>query len=65
MPDYSSIIQEFTWQTLDKKPRYPRVKEFLDFWRRDIDAVIKEIQLCDSTGIMPSKYKRVDDIFRI
>ena len=48
MPDYHCIVQEFSWQTLDLSPRYPRIQRFLDYWRREIDAVIKEITISDS-----------------
>ncbi len=45
MPDYQDILQEFIWQTKDIVPEYPRVHKFLDFWHREIDAVISEIHL--------------------
>ena len=32
MPDYSNIIQEFTWQTGDISPTYPKVHNFLYYW---------------------------------
>lgn len=48
LPDYSGLVSEFIWQTLDEKPRYPRVHRFLDFWHHEIDAVIKEVTICDS-----------------
>lgn len=47
LPDYHDLIQEFLWQTLDQRPRYPRVQRFLDHWRREIDAVIKEIEISE------------------
>jgi uncharacterized protein Usg len=47
LPDYHDILQEFLWQTMDLRPRYPRVQRFLDHWRREIDAVIKEIDICE------------------
>lgn len=47
MPDYQSIINEFVWQTLDIGPKYPRISKFLDFWKREIDAVIKEVIISD------------------
>ena len=45
MPDYTSILQEFHWQTLDVHPFYPRVNRFLDHWRKNIDAVIADIEM--------------------
>ena len=50
LPDYHNIVQEFVWQTRDLRPRYPRVQRFLDYWRREIDAVIKEIVICESVS---------------
>lgn len=45
MPDYTDIIQEFMWQTNDYAPDLPRVHKFLNFWKSDIDAVIKEVSV--------------------
>ena len=45
MPDYTSILQEFQWQTLDVHPFYPRVNRFLSHWRKNIDAVIADIEM--------------------
>ena len=65
MPDHQHIIQEFLWQTMDLKPKYPRIKEFLKFWQEEIDAKIKEIQIGEENSLQPSKYKNVEQIFRI
>ena len=32
MPDYQNILQRFVWQTMDTKPKYPRVHKFLNHW---------------------------------
>ena len=48
MPDYENILQQFIWQTMDVKPKYPRVYRFLDYWHNNIDAVVNEIEICDS-----------------
>ena len=45
MPDAPSLIQSFMWQTLDIAPDYPRVHQFLEFWRREIDAVIHSVNV--------------------
>ena len=47
MPDYENILQQFIWQTLDIKPKYPRIKRFLDHWHNNIDAIVSEIQICE------------------
>ena len=43
MPDYNNILQEFIWQTDDYIPKLPRVHKFLNFWYKEVDAVISEV----------------------
>ncbi|MGA1047163.1 MAG: hypothetical protein ACO3UU_04080 [Minisyncoccia bacterium] len=62
MPDYRDIIQEFMWQTMDIKPKYPRVNKFLNYWKENIEAVIADIEMIETEKI--SKYKSVEDIFK-
>ena len=45
MPDHPSLLQTYLWQTLDMAPKYPRLRQFLDFWRREIDAVIHSVRV--------------------
>ena len=48
MPDYENILQQLIWQTMDVKPKYPRVNKFLDHWHNNIDAKLSEIIIYDS-----------------
>ena len=48
MPDYENILQQFIWQTMDVKPKYPRVHRFLNYWHNNIDAIVNEVVICDS-----------------
>lgn len=45
MPDHPALLQRFMWQTLDLAPDFPRIHRFLDFWRREIDAVIHSVTI--------------------
>ena len=63
MPDHRNLIQEFMWQTEDVKPKYPRVNKYLNFWRKNIDAVIADIEMAESEQ-RKSKYRSVEDIFK-
>ena len=58
MPDYSNILQEFIWQTKDVTPEYPRIHKFLDYWHKEIEAVISEVTLAES-GRVTSDYRRL------
>jgi len=48
LPDYENLIQQFMWQTMDVKPKYPRVHKFLNYWHNNIDAIINEVQITES-----------------
>ena len=48
MPDYENILQQLIWQTMDVKPKYPRVNKFLDHWHDNVDAKLSEIIIYDS-----------------
>lgn len=43
IPDYTHILQEFHWQTEDVLPDIPRVHQFLNYWKENIHATIKEV----------------------
>lgn len=45
MPDHPGLLQTFMWQTLDVAPKFPRLSQFLDFWRREIEAVIHSVRV--------------------
>lgn len=57
MPDHSSIINEFVWQTEDFAPDYQRVQRFLHHWHRNVQAVIQEVLMCDSVS---NRWRPVD-----
>ena len=48
LPYYQNILQQFVWQTLDTKPKYPRVHKFLNYWHNNIDAIVNEVQICEN-----------------
>lgn len=60
MPDHPTLLQSFTWQTLDLAPAYPRIHKFLDFWRREIDAVIHSVQLASGEQLAPARVQTID-----
>lgn len=60
MPDHPALLQSFVWQTLDLAPAYPRIHKFLEFWRREIDAVIHSVQLASGETLAPPKVTRAD-----
>jgi uncharacterized protein Usg len=55
IPDHPTLLQTFIWQTLDLAPKYPRIHKFLDFWRREIDAVIHTVTLASGETLAPAR----------
>ncbi len=45
IPDHPDLLQSFLWQTLDEAPEFPRIQKFLEFWRREIEAVIHSVEI--------------------
>jgi uncharacterized protein Usg len=60
MPDHPSLLQSFVWQTLDLAPDYPRIHRFLDYWKREIDAVIHSVRLASGETLAPPRLHGVD-----
>jgi uncharacterized protein Usg len=60
MPDHPSVLQSFVWQTLDLAPRYPRIHQFLDYWRREIEAVIHSVRLATGETLAPPRLEAAD-----
>ena len=55
MPDHPALLQTFLWQTLDEAPDFPRIQRFLEFWRREIDAVIHSVAITSVEQIGPGR----------
>ena len=60
IPDHPQLLQSFLWQTLDIAPDYPRVHRFLEFWRREIDAVIHSVAISTAGIVSPAKVRFAD-----
>lgn len=63
LPDYPEILQVFIWQTLDLAPRFPRLKTFLSFWDRNIDAKILNINISQADPVKRSSISLAKEDF--
>ncbi|MEL6830963.1 MAG: hypothetical protein AAFO63_12600 [Pseudomonadota bacterium] len=64
-PDCQTLLQSFVWQTLDTAPQFPRLNQFLDHWRREIEAVIHFIQISHANWIGPAEIRAIDGELRL
>jgi uncharacterized protein Usg len=65
LPDHPSLIQMFLWQQYDVAPRFPVLKRFLDFWRKEIEAALHSVQIAHNHLIGPQEWRAVDGIITI
>lgn len=45
MPDHPGVLQSFVWQDYDLSPRYPRLRQFLTFWERELDGPLHSVRI--------------------
>lgn len=66
LPDYPTILQEFTWGYDDRIPELVRTHKFLNHWKKNIDAVISEalISISSNNG-RPSNWRSVDELLTL
>ena len=65
MPDHPVLLQQFVMQQYDLAPRFPELDRFLDYWRREIDAVLHSVQVAHKHLIGPAEWRAVDGVITI
>lgn len=50
LPDHPEILQTYIWQDLDLAPEFPVLREFLDFWHRELDGKLYSVRVA-SVGV--------------
>lgn len=60
LPDAPSILQEYIWQEYDVAPKFPKLKEFLDFWNRELDGKVSKVVVANSRMIGPREIPVID-----
>lgn len=58
MPDHPNLLQRFVWQFNDVAPNYPRLRKFLDYWEREIEARIHSIEIAHRARSVPREIRR-------
>lgn len=65
MPDHPRLLQQFVIQQYDVAPRFPVLRDYLDFWKRDIEAVLHSVRVAHQHLIGPSEWRAVDGMITI
>lgn len=64
-PDARSLLQLFVWQEYDLAPDFPVLFEFLDHWRREIEAALHSVCISHEGMIRPTEWRAVDGVIDI
>ena len=65
MPDHPSLLQLFVMQQYDLAPSFPELDRFLDYWRREIEAVLHSVRVAHKHLIGPAEWRAVDGVISI
>ena len=57
LPDHPALLQTYVWQELDLAPRYPALREFLDFWNRELEGKLHSVRVGTARLITPGRLR--------
>lgn len=64
-PDHPSLLQTYVWQNYDLAPRFPVLRDFLDFWRRELEGPLHSVTVAHSVLVKPAEFKAVNGVFNL
>ena len=65
LPDHPMLLQQFIWQHYDVAPQFPALRDFLDHWRREIEAALHSVRVAHNHLIGPAEWRAVDGVITI
>jgi uncharacterized protein Usg len=65
LPDHPSLLQSFVWQEYDIHPRFPRLKNFLDFWIQNLEGKLFRVTVAHNKLITPAEVKLISGNYRL
>jgi uncharacterized protein Usg len=55
LPNQPGRLQTYVWQDLDLAPDFPVLRQFLDFWQRNLDGKLHTVRLASAMLIKPAE----------
>ncbi|MCZ8044626.1 MAG: usg protein [Beijerinckiaceae bacterium] len=65
MPDHRHVLQSFIWQNYDLAPRFPVLRDFLDFWARELEGPLHSVTVAHSRLIRPAEIVNVNGVLTL
>jgi len=60
LPDFPRLIQSFVWQDYDYAPEFPRLQDFLAYWRSNLDGPLHRITVTHKSLVSPAEMHYLD-----
>lgn len=65
LPDHPDFLQTYFWQDYDLAPRFPELKKFLDFWKRELEGPLHSVRVAHSKLIRPHEFQSVNGVLTL
>ncbi len=65
MPDYKNVLNVFIWQLHDLAPDHPKLFEFIEFWRENINGPLHSVRFTHRKLIAPGERRQQVGEFRL
>ena len=65
LPDHPAFLQSYIWQEYDLAPRFPELRAFLEFWRRELDGPLHSVTVAHSRLIRPAEIVSVNGVLTL
>ncbi len=65
MPDYPALLQSYVWQDYDVAPKFPKLKDFLDFWSAKLEGRLFKVTVAHDRLIRPAEWKLIGTSYEI
>lgn len=65
LPDYPALLQSYVWQDYDVAPKFPKLKDFLDFWSAKLEGRLFKVTVAHDRLIRPAEWKLIGSTYKI
>lgn len=60
LPDHPRLLQSYVWQDYDLHPRFPKLRDFLDFWTQNLDGAVNRVRVAHRGLIAAREFRFID-----
>ena len=65
LPDHPRVLQSYVWQDYDLAPKFPILRKFLEFWRRELEGPLHSVEVAHARLIRPAEFRHVDEVLTL